>query len=110
MRHLLLAALLALPLPALADQITLDDGTSVNGELVDFQNGTYTVKIGKFMKQIPEARVVDVRAETAVAPGAPPAAPAGADGATVADPAAPPAPEDAAPPAPPPPPAGARAL
>lgn len=59
-----------------AEQIVLHDGTVVKGELVDFSNGQYTVKVGKFLKTIPESRIADVRPDGgAAAPAAPLATP-----------------------------------
>lgn len=72
--RLLLAAVFLSAVPCFAEQIVMRDGTVVKGELVDFQNGIYTVKVGKFLKTIPEARIADVRPDSAT--GAAPAAPA----------------------------------
>jgi hypothetical protein len=69
---LLLALLVLAPISAHADQIVLKDGTVVKGELVDYQGGVYTVKVGKFLKNIPESRIADVRPES----GAPATSPA----------------------------------
>ena len=85
MKSMMLAALLLTSSVALAEQVVLTDGTVVRGELVDFQNGVYTVKVGKFIKAIPESRIADVRPDSATTSSAPVAAPAQpAPGAAVA--------------------------
>lgn len=68
MKRLLLAAMCVWAGTCHAEQIVMQDGTVVRGELVDFQNGVYTVKVGKFLKTIPETRIADVRPDGAVAP------------------------------------------
>ena len=57
--------LLMLPAVALADQIILKDGTEISGQLVAFEHGSYTVKIGRFTKTIPDEQVQDVRMDGA---------------------------------------------
>lgn len=60
-RSALVTAILLCSWPAFGDEIILKDGTVVRGELVGFESGVYTVRIGRFDKKIPEASVSDVR-------------------------------------------------
>ncbi|MBI4858718.1 MAG: hypothetical protein HY815_00340 [Candidatus Riflebacteria bacterium] len=96
-----LALLSAVPTAGVADDIELKDGSTVRGELVGYDNGNYTVRIGRFTRSIPESQVADVRSggastaapATAPAPaparaGQPPAGTVPAAGASTARPAA----------------------
>ena len=64
---------LLVPAVAMADRIILKDGTEISGQLVSFEHGSYTVKIGRFTKSIPDDQVADVRMDGAKATSATPA-------------------------------------
>lgn len=46
---------------ARAETVVLRDGSTITGELVGFENGEYRIKIGRFVKVIPEGDIQDVR-------------------------------------------------
>jgi len=62
---LLLAGLvlsMTMAVPVRAERVFLDDGTVIDGELVGYEGGNYKIKMGRFVKIIPDSRITDIKA------------------------------------------------